>query len=157
MNYCPSNLLSGSPQIATFGTHSFETWNIEPLFWTLNIFNENMHMLCAIVLVYSAEWTLKHEFYQSLIKRLLKILYGQKRGGFKRFSSRFVLPSYTIVDTCFEHLKEYSHALIWKNLFQRLESFWCGVRNQKLRGALKKTPHYLVLNADTFFLFKGKH
>jgi hypothetical protein len=87
VNYCPSNLLSGSPQNATFGTHSFETWNIEPLFWTLKIFNENMHVHCAIVLVYSAEWKLKHEFYQSLKDTLKDIVRPKKRGGQEIFQS----------------------------------------------------------------------
>jgi hypothetical protein len=38
-----------------------------------------------------------------------------KKRGVKRITNGFVLPSYTIADIFFEHLKGYSHALNLKN------------------------------------------
>ncbi len=69
-----------------------------------------MHVLYS-VLLRSQILKLFEESHVFIPFVLFKDIVQPKKRGVKRVTNRFVLPSYTIADILFEHLKGYSHAL----------------------------------------------
>ncbi len=60
------------------------------------------------------------------IFRFKDIVQPKKRGA-KRVTNRFVLPSHTIAEFVFEHLKGYSHSLNLKKPVSAFRAKKCGV------------------------------